>query len=296
MDAEGIAIRVVEDTDPDLLSLVAALDDDIEARYPGHRMVGLPEAPEGLFALVAFDGAEPVGCAAMREAGPGIGEVKRMFVAPQRRRRGVGRALIAAVEREAHTRGYSELRLETGERQPEALALYASCGFARIPCFGEYVGSELSVCMGKTLGRGVEIATIATEDLPAISALHAYFWGEASDVSAMERALDQLAGDRDHILLAARIDGECVGTATGVVCHGLYGGLDSYVVVEDVVVDPSHRRRGVGTALLREIERRAGDAGCKQLILLTESVRSDAVALYASLGYEGRWTGFKKKL
>jgi GNAT superfamily N-acetyltransferase len=112
----------------------------------------------------------------------------------------------------------------------------------------------------------------------------------------MSATLKLLEGDPVHILLAVRDEGECVGTATGVVCHGLYGGFDAYLVIEDVVVDPAHRRRGIATALLGELERLGREVGCKQVILLTESCRSDAVALYESAGYQGSWTGFKKKL
>lgn len=141
----------------------------------------------------------------------------------------------------------------------------------------------------------MEIGRVQESDLEAIGNLHAHFWGETSDVAAMAETLRRLDGDRDHILLAARIDGECVGTATGVICHGLYGGLDSYLVIEDVVVDAEHRRIGVATTLLGELERLARDNDCKQLILLTESCRDDALALYESVGFESRWVGFKKK-
>lgn len=79
-------------------------------------------------------------------------------------------------------------------------------------------------------------------------------------------------------------------------CHGLYGGYDTYMVVEDMVVDPGHRRQGVATALLSRLESIALERGCNQVILLTESVRADAVALYRANGFEARWTGFKKKL
>jgi len=142
----------------------------------------------------------------------------------------------------------------------------------------------------------VEIGRVRESDLEAIGRLHAHFWGETSDASAMAATLRRLDADPDHALLAARIDGECVGTATGVVCHGLYGGSDSYLVIEDVVVDPAHRRQGVGTALLGELERFAKERSCNQMILLTESCRGDAAALYESAGFAARWTGFKKKL
>jgi GNAT superfamily N-acetyltransferase len=142
----------------------------------------------------------------------------------------------------------------------------------------------------------VEIGRVQVSDLEAIGRLHAHFWGEVSDVAAMAETLRRLDTDPDHVLLSARIDGECVGTATGAVCHGLYGGSDSYLVIEDVVVDPRHRRTGVASALLGELERFARDRSCKQMILLTEACRDDAVGLYESAGFVGRWTGFKKKL
>ena len=142
----------------------------------------------------------------------------------------------------------------------------------------------------------MEIGRARRSDLAAIGRLHTHFWGEPSDVDEMAATLDRLGGDPDHLVLAARVGGECVGTATGAVCHGLYGGSDSYLVIEDVVVDPGHRRQGVGTALLGELERFARDHGCNQMILLTESCRADALALYESAGFAARWTGFKKKL
>lgn len=142
----------------------------------------------------------------------------------------------------------------------------------------------------------MEIGPVELSDLDAIAALHAHFWGEVSDAEVMADTLVRLKADGDHILLAARAGGRCIGTATGVVCHGLYGGADAYLVIEDVVVDEDHRRQGIATALLAELERRARDRGCKQMILLTESCRADADALYRAAGFEARWTGFKKKL
>jgi GNAT superfamily N-acetyltransferase len=142
----------------------------------------------------------------------------------------------------------------------------------------------------------MQIGRVLVSDLDAVGRLHAHFWGEVSDVDAMATTLARLDADPDHILLAARIDGECVGTATGVMCRGLYGGSDAYLVIEDVVVDPAHRRKGLATALLAELERLARKRSCNQMILLTETCRDDALALYTAAGFEARWTGFKKKL
>lgn len=142
----------------------------------------------------------------------------------------------------------------------------------------------------------MEIGRVDESDLEAISQLHVHFWDAPSDVAAMSDALRLLRDDPDHVLLAARVDGICIGTATGVVCHGLYGGFDTYLVVEDVVVDEAHRRTGVASALIRELERFAQERGCRQMIALSERVRLDAYALYRAVGFESRWTGFKKKL
>jgi GNAT superfamily N-acetyltransferase len=74
-----------------------------------------------------------------------------MYVSPEERGRGVGRALLAALEAEARALGVSRLVLETGIRQSRAIALYERAGFASIAPFGEYARSALSVCMGKDL-------------------------------------------------------------------------------------------------------------------------------------------------
>jgi putative acetyltransferase len=74
-----------------------------------------------------------------------------MYTIPSLRGQGVGRAILAGLEAEARVLGVSRIILETGVRQPEAIALYASAGFTRIPAYGEFVGLPLSVCMAKSL-------------------------------------------------------------------------------------------------------------------------------------------------
>ena len=74
-----------------------------------------------------------------------------MFVRPEFRGRGVARRLLAALEAEAHRAGVRTLRLETGERQPEAIRLYESAGYRPIPPYGQFVGDPLSRCFEKNL-------------------------------------------------------------------------------------------------------------------------------------------------
>jgi putative acetyltransferase len=81
----------------------------------------------------------------------GVAEIKRMFVAPASRGRGLGRRILAALEGEARQSGIACLRLETGTRQPEAVALYRAMGFRKVPPFPGYRDDPLSVFMAKDL-------------------------------------------------------------------------------------------------------------------------------------------------
>lgn len=147
-----------EDLDsPDAAALVGALNAELAATYaePGATHFSLDAAEvapgQGAF-FVARDDGQPVGCGAVRLLDAQTAELKRMYVAPEHRGRGVGRALVAELEAEARRLGATRIVLETGVRQDRALALYRSCGFEVIPLYGEYVQSpETSVCMGKSL-------------------------------------------------------------------------------------------------------------------------------------------------
>lgn len=140
-------------------ALITSLNRELDERYPeeGANFFSLDpeEVSEGRGAFfVAYFGDEPVGCGAVRRIAPAIAEIKRMYVVPAARARGVGRQIVAQLESIARELGATQLVLETGVRQPEALAMYTRAGFTRIPLFGEYANTphpELTVCMGKYL-------------------------------------------------------------------------------------------------------------------------------------------------
>ena len=100
--------------------------------------------------LVAREAGVALGCGAWQLQGDGSAELKSMFVLPQARGRGVGRAILAAIEERLHGRA-AILRLETGVQQPEAIGLYESAGFHRRGPFGGYRDDPLSVFMEKRL-------------------------------------------------------------------------------------------------------------------------------------------------
>lgn len=147
---------------PDSTRLVGALLVDIGARYAGDAEEGDDHdeeasvtaasvtAPHGAFLVARVDGSA-VGCAAVIRHDRDTAELKRMYVAPAARRRGVSRALLAAAEGAACDLGYRRLRLATGLRQPEAMALYESAGYARIDPYGAFAGSPLTVCYERPL-------------------------------------------------------------------------------------------------------------------------------------------------
>src|SRR5690606_15577726 len=153
---EPVEIAPAPLTSPTAQALIAALDADLAARYPDpadvHPALSVAEVTgdSGVF-LVATVAGEPVGCGAPRQIAPGTGEIKRMYVAPSHRGRGLGNKLLAELERHARRLGLSELVLETGAAQPEALGLYRRAGFTGIPRFGAYRDSPASICLGKSL-------------------------------------------------------------------------------------------------------------------------------------------------
>jgi len=121
--------------------LVERVQQEYVARYGGRDETPVDPAefavPGGRF-LVGFLDGEPVACGGIRVTGPDVAELKRMYVDPAQRGRGFARLLLAALEEAARGLGCTRVQLETGDRQPEAIALYESAGYTRITDFGYY--------------------------------------------------------------------------------------------------------------------------------------------------------------
>jgi len=136
--------------------LVAALERELQVRYDDDGAPGAPldpaafAPPVGAF-LVARRGGRAVACGGLRTIDEGVGEVKRMYVDPAVRGQGLARRVLAGLEDAGRALGHSRLLLETGTKQPEALALYASAGWAVTEPYGEWRDSPLSVCFARTL-------------------------------------------------------------------------------------------------------------------------------------------------
>lgn len=134
--------------DAELAGLLAAAFGELVAKY-GAR--GRSHVREGARYLVACVDGAAVGCGAVQPVDAGIGELKRMYVAPAARGRGVARSLLAALEELAGGTGVRTLRLATGERQPEAIAMYEKYGYVLSAPYGKYAAQRLTRCYEKRL-------------------------------------------------------------------------------------------------------------------------------------------------
>lgn len=101
--------------------------------------------------VLAYDAATPVGCGAIKHYAERVVEVKRMYVPPAYRGKGVAPQVLAALEQWATELGYSKAILETGKKMPEAIGLYLKSGYAITPNYGQYAGADDSVCFEKIL-------------------------------------------------------------------------------------------------------------------------------------------------
>jgi GNAT superfamily N-acetyltransferase len=139
---------------PESLELIEAVQQEYVVRYGGRDVTELAVAefapPQGIF-VIGRDAGQPVACGGVRLVEGDVGELKRMYVVPAARRRGIARALLGHLETQARTLGATRLRLETGLRQPEAVALYASAGYADAEPFGHYAGAPLARHLAKDL-------------------------------------------------------------------------------------------------------------------------------------------------
>jgi len=140
------------------------------------------------------------------------------------------------------------------------------------------------------------IRQLQLDDLPQLSRLYQQFWNEISDVEKMKKQLHKINSQNTHIILSAVDGSQLLGSVMGVICEELYGDCQPFLVIENMIIDKSNRKMGVGKALLLELEKQAKGRGCSQMILVTEADRLDACSFYESFGFQQYHKGYKKKL
>jgi GNAT superfamily N-acetyltransferase len=149
-----VIVRAVEWDDPAAESLRAAQRVEIAERYgrPDSEPGPAPSSADIAHFVVALDSdGGALGCGGLRALDAVTGEVKRMYVVPERRGTGVAAAVLRALEERAQTLGWTCLRLETGNGQPDAVAFYTKHGYRPIPRFGHYADEPTSLCFEKVL-------------------------------------------------------------------------------------------------------------------------------------------------
>ena len=142
----------------DVQRLAALQQAELDERY------GVPDIDDGIqrhelqAAVIVRVHGEAVATGALRYPapafGPGVGEIKRMFVQPSHRRQGLSRLVLLELEAIATERGLNRLVLETGVLQPEAIGLYLSEGYLPIDNYLPYEDEEHSRCFAKALRTG----------------------------------------------------------------------------------------------------------------------------------------------
>lgn len=154
----ALALTPFDDPDADLLR--RAQREELDARYGSddHEPGVAPSAADVPVFIVARDEeGTPIACGGLRPLpddvlGPGVVEIKRMYAAPSVRGTGVARAVLRELEEQARLLGARRLVLETGTAQPDAIRFYQREGYAPIPLFGSYIGSDVSVCFQRAVG------------------------------------------------------------------------------------------------------------------------------------------------
>jgi len=287
----------------------AAPDDDGTApAVPGptdEAVHGVDPATVVAAVLLRVDG-EAVGFGALRDISgtddpsgivhaPGTVELKRLYVDPGHRGRGLSRLVLRALEARAAALGTRRIVLETGTQQPESIGLYLGEGFLPVEQYGEYWGEPDSRCFAKDVPLPVVVERACWDD-PAGRALRARFQADevaplypdlAAEVAAAGgfEAVDARLGERVVGGVLARRGGDVVGCgflASAPADADVPGGA---LEVVKVYVTPDARRWGVARAVMHELVALARERGVRRVVLATGVRQPAAVTLYRSLGF-----------
>jgi GNAT superfamily N-acetyltransferase len=168
-DGAVVRLRPVRYDDPVARDLVRRVQQEYVTLYGGPDGAAVDPAefdpPTGLFLVAEVDGV-PAGCGAWRVHAPGVVEVKRVFVDRAFRRRGLAQTIMAVLEESAAAAGYRAVVLNSGRRQPEALAMYAALGYRAIPGYGLYADVPGAVFLGKQLPAAEDEDAADDEEQP----------------------------------------------------------------------------------------------------------------------------------
>jgi putative acetyltransferase len=150
----AIVLRRTNGVDPHFQSLVADLDKDLWSRYPAIQQNFTPfnKIDQAARVVVAYADDSPVGCGCFRAMDDKKTlEIKRMYVTPESRGKGIAKLILSELEKWGKNEGFIQAILETGNNQPEALAVYSGAQYKHIPNYPPYTDIAESICMAKNL-------------------------------------------------------------------------------------------------------------------------------------------------
>lgn len=148
-----ITVKKTDFKNKDLQLLTKALDEDLSVKdgnehdfyHQFNSLTGIHQA------IIIYENEKPIGCGAFKPFSTKIAEIKRMFVIPEYQGKGIGSKILEELETWAVSLNYTTCILETGIRQPDAIALYKKNGYQIIDNYGQYKGVENSICFKKQL-------------------------------------------------------------------------------------------------------------------------------------------------
>jgi putative acetyltransferase len=146
-------IQKTDSQNPDFAALVRLLDAELSTRDGDqHQFYAQFNTIDRIkHVVIAYENETPVSCGAIKEYEPGTAEIKRMYTVPENRGKGFASGVLTELESWARELSYERCILETGKKQPEAIALYRKNGYTVIPNYGQYAGVDNSVCFQKSL-------------------------------------------------------------------------------------------------------------------------------------------------
>jgi len=149
---DGSLIRC-DGAHPGFRELIIKLDRELRSHQSSHDDIYISHnlVPEDVRVILALQEGQPVGCACLRGYSDDTVELKRMYVLPEYRGRGLSRKILKGLEEWAAELDYSRIILETGHRLKEAHGLYRSSGFRAIENYGPYKGISESLCFEKMM-------------------------------------------------------------------------------------------------------------------------------------------------
>ena len=148
-----ISLKRTDSDDSDFQILVRELDKELAIRDGAeHAFYAQFNKIAALkYVVLAYENDAAVGCGAVKEFGENAMEVKRMFVPRENRGNGVASMVLQELENWTAELGYEKCVLETGYKQPEAIALYEKNGYFQIPNYDQYIGMDNSICFEKNI-------------------------------------------------------------------------------------------------------------------------------------------------